>query len=187
MRGDGTRSRNHAELFASEYLVATAAHGLATRRHQRERDVPYRGCTWNLPRALQLKGGASVVGDGGVSGSREPAEHRVGLVAGAADRVVTVPGRAQLVGGEIEVPRAQHRLEQLPKRFGIGGKLATSLEAGCADLGPKAGDDLLKAIQRHRSPRSSNDYSPSMVCCSSLLPAKLAHSRTRCAHRVIRT
>src|SRR4051812_11033967 len=104
MRRDRARGRDHAEVFAAEHLVTAAARGLAARCYERERDVAHGVCTRRLPRALQLKGGAAVMDDGGVRRPCEPAEDGVGLVTGAADRVMPVTRGAQLVCREIEVP-----------------------------------------------------------------------------------
>jgi len=103
----------------------------------------------HLPRALQLKRRAPVMNDGGVRRAGEPAENRVGLVTGAADRVVTVPRRAQLVRRQIEVPRAQHRFEQLPQGLGGTRKIPGSLERGRGNVGSKTGHDLVEAIEGH--------------------------------------
>ncbi len=113
VRSDGRGLRQHPQGLAAPHLVAATGGRVFHRRGERQRRIHHRVHPRQLAEALGHETAAAVVQECRIGMAREPRDHRVALVAAAADRVEDLVLHAQHARHQVEVARDQLRFEHL--------------------------------------------------------------------------
>jgi hypothetical protein len=151
VRGDGAGLRHDAQRLAAEHLVAAAAAGIFRRGDQRREHRADRIEGRHVACPLDEERAVAVVQHRRVGRPRQASQHHAGFVARGTDGVVAFTARTQLVRCSIQMPREQHRFEQLE------AKSSSVFETRTGGRLPLVCDHVAKtlyeepnALERHR-------------------------------------